>query len=251
MPWRRPGADRLRPVVVGKTGLQDGQAAGRQNSLGTPHIYALQLTPGTHTLTIRVDNRVKDFNVGANSHSISDHTQGNWNGMIGRLCLRARSPLHIGDAALFPSVEKKQVRSYITVINPGHRTGKARLRLQATRLGADAGLPAVEKEISVKGDSVTVEVDYSMGASPALWDEFNPNLYVLHVSLQGPGEEKDQWQQQFGMRTFATQGTQFTINGQRYSTQFRAIHVYINTPRGWHVVSGQATNLPPGVQQPL
>jgi len=45
--------------------------------------------------------------------------------------------------------------------------------------------------------------------------------------------------------------SQFTINGQRYSTQFRAIHVYINTPRGWHVVSGQATNLPPGVQQPL
>jgi hypothetical protein len=45
--------------------------------------------------------------------------------------------------------------------------------------------------------------------------------------------------------------SRFTINGQRYSTQFRAIHVYINTPRGWHVVSGQATNLPPDVQQPL
>ena len=45
--------------------------------------------------------------------------------------------------------------------------------------------------------------------------------------------------------------SRFTINGQRYSTQFRAIHMYINTPRGWHVVSGQATNLPPDVQQPL
>ena len=45
--------------------------------------------------------------------------------------------------------------------------------------------------------------------------------------------------------------SRFTINGQRFSTQFRAIHVYINTPRGWHVVSGQATNLPPDVQQPL
>ena len=45
--------------------------------------------------------------------------------------------------------------------------------------------------------------------------------------------------------------SRFTINGQRYSTQFRAVHVYINTPRGWHVVSGQATNLPPDVQQPL
>lgn len=41
------------------------------------------------------------------------------------------------------------------------------------------------------------------------------------------------------------------IKGQRVSSQIRAIHVYVNTPRGWHVVSGQATNLPPDVQQPL
>ena len=41
------------------------------------------------------------------------------------------------------------------------------------------------------------------------------------------------------------------IRGQRVSSQIRAIHVYVNTPRGWHVVSGQATNLPPDVQQPL
>ena len=45
--------------------------------------------------------------------------------------------------------------------------------------------------------------------------------------------------------------SRFIMNGQRFSTQIRAIHVYVNTPRGWHVVSGQATNLPPDVQQPL
>lgn len=41
------------------------------------------------------------------------------------------------------------------------------------------------------------------------------------------------------------------IRGQRISNQIRAIHIYMNTPRGWHVVSGQSTNLPPDVQQPL
>jgi len=29
------------------------------------------------------------------------------------------------------------------------------------------------------------------------------------------------------------------------------VHVYVNTPRGWHVVSAQSTVLPPDVQQPL
>jgi len=38
---------------------------------------------------------------------------------------------------------------------------------------------------------------------------------------------------------------------QRFSSQMRTIHVYINTPHGWRVVSGQITLLPPGAQQPL
>ncbi len=45
--------------------------------------------------------------------------------------------------------------------------------------------------------------------------------------------------------------TRFILKGQHLSTQFRAIHVYVNTPYGWHVVSGQTTNLPPDVQQVL
>jgi len=45
--------------------------------------------------------------------------------------------------------------------------------------------------------------------------------------------------------------SRFIRNGQHLSSQLRAIHVYVNTPHGWHVVSGQNTNLPPDVQQVL
>jgi hypothetical protein len=45
--------------------------------------------------------------------------------------------------------------------------------------------------------------------------------------------------------------SRFVLNGQHLSSQIRAMHVYINTPNGWHVISGQTTNLPPDVQQPL
>jgi ketosteroid isomerase-like protein len=38
---------------------------------------------------------------------------------------------------------------------------------------------------------------------------------------------------------------------QRFSSQMRTMHVYINTPHGWRVVSGQITLLPPGAQLPL
>jgi hypothetical protein len=42
-----------------------------------------------------------------------------------------------------------------------------------------------------------------------------------------------------------------TFQGQSFGSQMRVMHVYINTPRGWRVVSGQITLLPPGAQQPL
>jgi len=41
------------------------------------------------------------------------------------------------------------------------------------------------------------------------------------------------------------------VKGQRIGNQMRVIHVYLNTSDGWRVVSGQTTNLPPDVQQPL
>lgn len=41
------------------------------------------------------------------------------------------------------------------------------------------------------------------------------------------------------------------FKGQPITSQMRVIHVYINGPRGWHVVAGQITTLPPDVQQPL
>ena len=41
------------------------------------------------------------------------------------------------------------------------------------------------------------------------------------------------------------------FRGQQIETQMRAMHVYINGPRGWHVVAGQITALPPYTPHPL
>jgi hypothetical protein len=38
---------------------------------------------------------------------------------------------------------------------------------------------------------------------------------------------------------------------QRFNAQMRVTHIYINTPRGWRVVAGQITPLPPGAQMPI
>ena len=64
--------------------------AGTQNSLATPHEYDItELLAGKNLISIRIDNRII-IPVGENSHSISDHTQSNWNGIIGDISLRSK-----------------------------------------------------------------------------------------------------------------------------------------------------------------
>ena len=41
------------------------------------------------------------------------------------------------------------------------------------------------------------------------------------------------------------------FRGQRFNSQMRVTHVYLNTPRGWHVVASQNTALPPDTGHPF
>ena len=90
----------------------DEQHVGMRDSLCVPHEYDLgQLSPGPHRLTIRVDNHLK-YNMGwqslgpnmlgLGSHMLSEDTQTNWNGIVGRMELAAAAPLRIADAANIP-----------------------------------------------------------------------------------------------------------------------------------------------------
>jgi hypothetical protein len=169
------------------------------------------LTPGTHRITIRVDNRIKDFNVGVNSHSISDHTQGNWNGMIGRLEIRSLPDLALQDIQIFPDINKKQIVARIAVQN-NSSLEHANIELSASinKSGAEQLKPLNNKVFLKKGIQV-FEIAYTVGHHPFLWDEFQPNLYTLNIKLAGENF-KEEKKINFGMRDFSVQGTQFKIN---------------------------------------
>ena len=70
----------------------NGQKVGHQMSLSVPHQF--DLTPyiiygGKNQLSIEVYNGIENVSVGQDSHSVTDQTQGNWNGIIGRMELQA------------------------------------------------------------------------------------------------------------------------------------------------------------------
>lgn len=192
----------------------DGKEAGMQNSLAVPHRYLLPaLAPGEHTLTLRVDNRIKDINPGPDAHSVSDNTQSNWNGVVGKIGLEAKPDAYISSVRIVPSLAAKKVMAEITIENLGKKELKASVELQAKLIGGTETLPVDNSSYQLKKGENKIQVEYAMDDNPRLWDEFNPNLYALHVQLKTKAGN-DGFIEHFGMRELTSQGSQIAINGR-------------------------------------
>lgn len=190
----------------------DGKQIGEENFLATPHVYDLgeSVGPGTHTLTLRVDNRVKDIDVGVDAHSVSDNTQTNWNGVVGNIELLARPAVYLEEVRIRPDVAGKRAQVRLVINNTTGAKQQVDLSLTAAGINFSSQPQPLTRQVTVGGRD-TVLLDYPMGDTPALWDEFSPNVYRLTVELNSP-LGKDRQQETFGMRDFRATGTRFTIN---------------------------------------
>lgn len=196
----------------------DGKRVGSCDNLQTPHSYDLTelLSPGKHTLTVSVDNRRSHYPGGVgNSHAFAEHTQTNWNGMLGEIFLEAVSDPCIESINLVPDPEKKSVFVRLKIRN-SRQSGLARITLEAIlQNGGNQGKTEVKVfDVFLERGVQEVELICPMGENPVLWSEFVPNLYTMRVKLERDGGS-DEVCKVFGMRRFATQGTHFTINGQK------------------------------------
>jgi hypothetical protein len=221
----------------------DDRLVGTANALGTDHVHDLgALTPGVHRLTIRVDNRMI-VDVGENSHSVSDHTQGNWNGIVGRIELSAHAPFGLAHQRIVPRNDGT-VRVSLTfrgtpppASSPAHVVVAIRDR-QTRMIVARTSVPlaSLAPRPSSTAQPFTAEVTVKLTAPPQLWSEFSPHLYTVESHLSSAttatSVAAESLTTPFGFREITTQGTQFLINGQK--TFFRGTLDCANYPRTGH-----------------
>jgi hypothetical protein len=183
----------------------DSREIGSDDSLATPHRYELgdSVPPGPHRLTIRVDNSLI-VDIGVNSHSISDHTQGNWNGIVGRVELSAHAPVWIENLQAYPSVRTRSIRLRGELRNATGRMARGKITVSA-----EAARASITFESAAP--SSPVEMELKLGEDAQLWDEFTPALYRIRVALDGADEQT----LTVGLREISTAGTQLAINGRK------------------------------------
>lgn len=218
--------------------LLGGVPAGpRQTSYTTPHRYDLSALcrPGeSHTLTIEVDNSAAGMPHAmystllegeAWSHQITEHTQTNWNGIIGRLQLTAPPVYAVSSLTVRPDVPARRARLCAVLARPAacEEEQLALVKIQARCLTADHRTEPQWLAVRFAAGQATVSLSafHGMGAQPLLWDEFHPNRYrlTLHLyTVRGSQLRETEACADFGMRRFTAAphdgGRQFFINGR-------------------------------------
>ncbi len=197
----------------------NNREVGTQNSLCVPHVYDLTSylkTGSRNEITIRVDNRIKEINVGPDSHSITDQTQGNWNGIVGKISLMTTPKVYFDDIQVYPYPRQKKATVRMTLRSIDKGNARVGIRLSASSFNSEKQhlVPAVCKEAQLKNGEAIVEMELPMGSDMLLWDEFDPALYRLKAELTQQGHT-DTREVQFGMREFTIEGKWFYVNGRK------------------------------------
>ncbi|MCA9260363.1 MAG: hypothetical protein KDA61_14225, partial [Planctomycetales bacterium] len=191
----------LERVHWGGKAWLDGRPIGASDALGAPQIFDIGLIePGPHSLMLRVDNRLL-VNVRRDSHSVTDSTQTNWNGVVGRMELTATSPVYIERAHAYPNVAERNVRLEIEVRNTSNKAGKGSL---------EAAGAATEIAWSA-GETSKASLVVKLGEKTPLWSEFTPQLNSVKLTLQGD-DAADEREIAFGLREIETRDGDFFLN---------------------------------------
>ncbi|MCX5656026.1 MAG: glycoside hydrolase family 2, partial [Planctomycetota bacterium] len=198
----------------------DGKPLGMQDSLCVPHVYELgvDLAPGKHRLALRIDN-TKKYDVGKDvAHSVSEQTQTNWNGVIGRIELRATDPVWIEDVQVYPDVEKKSTRVRVMIGNATGNPASGTLEFVAVSPAERKTVARKPVEFKAAEGRTVVEADMALGDAVTLWDEFSPALYRMVVTLNGRAGDtpvNGEGLASFGMRKLSiTPSKQLALNGR-------------------------------------
>jgi len=88
----------------------DRTFCGWEDTLSGPQVFDVTqaMTPGDHTITVLVDN-AKLPPVGP-AHAVDERTQTNWNGIVGRMELRATTPVWLEDVQIYPDAAQKPAK---------------------------------------------------------------------------------------------------------------------------------------------
>lgn len=203
----------------------NGERIGSKDSLTTAHEYDVtdSIEPGMNRIVIRVDNDAEFMrSTGVQqSHMASEHTQTNWNGILGDIELTARPSVYAADIQVYPEPDLDSADSWTVRVTPS-LVNESNERVQVTLdpfVQSDGSVSHAADPVSetvLLAPDTSTETTFSVTLDDGtVWDEFDPTTYTLSLTLTPEdGRDGHRRTETFGLRTFEPDGTQFSVNGK-------------------------------------
>lgn len=188
-------------------------------SLTTPHLYMLPqgLAEGRHKIQICVDNRKQyDISVDELCHSYTDATQVKWNGILGRMELRALPKVSIDRIEVYPNSALTQLDVVIHVTNHTQQLQETYYSLflsPKSSAGFDDILRNTPASETLSPGASVLNASIKLPSSLPKWSELNPELLDVSAMLEADGAI-DEKTVQFGLRNVAASDGKILVNGE-------------------------------------
>lgn len=227
--------ERTKPTTI----YIDGKEVGKCDDISVPQVYDLtgKINPGRHVLSIAVDNgnSVPKQLLGS-SHAYTEDTQTNWNGIIGKMYLKAHEcPVTIKNVRTHSQAKENRVDIEVT-LNDARKKKYIVETLINGRLNSgsvDRRIADIKKRTDNVDGTTTLLYSCHLGDDAMKWSEFTPqNLYKLTVRVVCNGKS-DECSSTFALCDFDAKGNHFEVNGRK--TFLRGKHDACVFPLTGHV----------------
>lgn len=197
----------------------NGAYAGWDNTLSVPHIHDLSalLRPGeTNRISLLIDNSILPP-VGP-AHQIDERTQTNWNGVVGKMELRATDPVWIESAQAYPDVTKGEVKVQLVLGNLTGKKAVGAIKMDVQSWNHDSPKAFCSFELPVQSNEPMTELEFVYKPKDALpqWDEFNPAMIKFSLQLEAAVDQSEfrhAHTLDFGMREIVADRNLLKVNG--------------------------------------
>ncbi|HOV41314.1 MAG TPA: hypothetical protein PLM59_05945, partial [Oscillospiraceae bacterium] len=189
-------------------------SSSKETLIPQKHDLTAALCPGEHDLMIVVDNDLaEDENFPKTvlgGHQYTEHTQTNWNGIIGEIALYAFNGARPVKTKIFADIHSNTISAEINFENS---TDEMEFLLAFSVEHDDKTLASKEFPVRIEKGSSNVKIQCETPELLPLWDEFHPNLCTLRFELLRKGNSICKWEETTGFREIKTKNKTLVLNG--------------------------------------
>lgn len=193
----------------------DGTLIGEYHGYDVPQKFEIKpsLTiSGPHIITIYTSKL--DISYRQSGHGLSSENGVGWNGIIGRIELRAETDLCLKDVQVYPDIHKNSIQVNLNILENKRQNSDLSLTFFIRNKKESSPFEKI-KSITLKDGALKlIREELTLKHKALLWSEFSPDLYELKTVLIA-GSTKDISLVTFGMREFTAQGKNFLMNGKK------------------------------------